>query len=102
MWNQAERPKIHYTKLSPAPPGDRELATYLREVGRLLAEEGEGKFALIKGDEVIGIFEDEREAERIGREKYLMQPFLVQPIREWEPVIYQLGQFGRCHISPIR
>jgi hypothetical protein len=68
----------------------------------LLAEGAEGKFALIKGNEIIGIFADEDEAMEMGREKYLMQPFMVQPILEWEPVVRQLGSHFPCPTSPSR
>jgi hypothetical protein len=104
MWKHLEgRPKVHYTKVDPLPPGNalhRESVTLRREMPRLLAEGNEGKFALIKGDEIIGVFEDRREAVRIGREKYLMQPFMVQPILEWETVIFQSWRCWPCHISP--
>ena len=102
-WEREDRPKIHYTKVELPPPDDpiyRECLTYRREAGRLLAEGREGKIALIKGDEIIGVFDDEDEAMRVGREKYLMQPFMVQPILEWEPVFYMFGHFKPCHTSP--
>jgi hypothetical protein len=104
-WEVEGRPKIHYTEAIPEPPESpiyQECMTFRREMPRLLAEGHEGKIALIKGDEVIGIFEDELEAEKIGREKYLMQPFMVQPILEWEPVFYMFGHFKPCHTSPSR
>jgi hypothetical protein len=86
-----ERPAISYTELPAAMPDSplaQEWNTYLREVGRLLGEGGEGKFALIQGDTVIGIFDKEEDALKLGYEKYLLQrPFLVQPIRERETVL---------------
>jgi hypothetical protein len=81
---------IHYTEVGELPRDSeiyQESQTYRRELPRLLAEGHESKFALIKGDEIIGIFVDEREAMRVGYERYLLQPFMVQPIREWEPLI---------------
>jgi hypothetical protein len=71
-------------------------------VPRLLAEGGEGKFALIKGDEVIGMFADREEAIKLSRQKYLFQPFIVQPIHEWEPVYRQLYHRFQCPTSPTR
>jgi hypothetical protein len=99
---QDERSKVHYTQMGDFPadsPLYREWQTYKRELPRLLAEGAEGKFALIKGDEIIGIFGDEREAERIGRERYLMQPFMAQPIREWEPFHFNYSM-RICPTSP--
>jgi hypothetical protein len=99
----ASRPKVHYTTVGPQPPDSpiyREDQTYRREMPRLLAEGHEGKVALIKGDEIIGLFADFDEALRVGYQKYLNQPFMVQPIREWVPVIFQLFSKLACHTSP--
>jgi len=81
---------IPWTELPPADPNEAlaaEWETYRREVGRLLAEGQEGKFALIKGDEIIGIYDTWDEARRIGLEKYLLQGHMVRPILSREPVI---------------
>lgn len=81
---------IHYTELGDCAEGSpirQEWNTFLRELPRLLAEGGEGRFALIKGDEVIGIFDTSAEGEAEGRSRYLMKQFIVQPIREWEPLL---------------
>jgi hypothetical protein len=96
--------KIHYTQVKDVPhnnPIYRECQTFQREMPRLLAEGLEGKVALVKGDEIIGIFADEAEAIRVGREKYLMQPFMVKPILEWEPV-YRQYLSRLCHTLPSR
>jgi hypothetical protein len=98
-----DRPKVHYTTVALPPPGDvlyRECVALRREMPRLLAEGLEGKTALVKGDEIIGIFDDDREAYRVGCEMYLMQPFLVQPILEWETVLYMFGHVKACPSSP--
>jgi hypothetical protein len=105
-WESLEtQRKIHYTQMAEAPPDSpiyRECQTYRRELPRLLAEGLEGNVVLIKGEEIIGFFADEDEAVRVGRQKYLMQPFLVQRIREWEPLLFQGGLFRTCLISPSR
>jgi hypothetical protein len=84
-----EVPTIHYTEL-PTPSGDgpvaREAATFHRELPRLLAEGHEGKWALIKGDAVIGVHDSLDAGERAGRAHDLLQPVLVQPVREWQPL----------------
>ncbi len=80
-------PTIHYTELPAARPGDvlgEEWETYRREVGRLLAEGNEGKYILIKGREIIGIWERQEEALRIAHQKFLLQAFLVHQIQERE------------------
>jgi hypothetical protein len=81
---------IPWTELPPADPNESlaaEWETYRRELGRLLAEGQEGKYALIKGNEIIGIYETWDEARRIGLEKYLLQGHMVRPILSREPVI---------------
>jgi hypothetical protein len=81
---------IPWTELPPANPDSplaAEWEAYRREVGRLLAEGQEGKFALIKGDEIVGIYDTWDEARRTGLEKYLREPHTVRPILSQEPVI---------------
>ena len=55
---------IPYAEL-PAPQADGPNALewnfYRREVGRLLAEGQEGKFILIKGEDIIGIWDTQEE-----------------------------------------
>jgi hypothetical protein len=82
--------KLHYTELKPARPGDpigTEWDTYRQEVGRLFAEGHEGKFVLITGTTILGIFASKREALDEGYRHYLLGGFLVQQILTWEPVI---------------
>jgi hypothetical protein len=81
---------IPWTELPPADPNSplaAEWETYRREVGPLLAEGQEGKFALIKGEEIIGIYETWDEARRAGLEKYLLEPHTARPILSREPLI---------------
>jgi hypothetical protein len=81
---------IPWTELPPAEPGSAlaaEWETYRREIGRLLAEGLEGKAVLIKGDEIVGIYETWQEAREVGLEKYYQQPHMVHPILSREPVI---------------
>jgi hypothetical protein len=67
---------------------DQEYETYMREKDRLLAESA-GKHVLIKGDQVIGVYETHMEAIRDGYHALGNVPFLVKAIVEVEPV-YQL------------
>ena len=89
-------PTIHYTQMAePAAdsPTYREVQTFHRELPRLLAEGHEGKWALIKGGEVVELFQTFDEGCRAGWERYLLQPFLVQPVREWQPVFRMRAHF---------
>jgi hypothetical protein len=82
-------PTIHYTQIAEPPPESenyQELQTFRREMPRLLTEGHEGKWALVKGDKIVGVFETFDDGYRAGRERYLFQLFLVQPVREWQPL----------------
>ncbi len=63
-----------------------EKKTYEEKQGELLKEYPE-KFALIKGQAIIAIFEDEYSAFNCGCEKYGSAPFLIQPITENDAII---------------
>jgi hypothetical protein len=99
---ETEPATVHYTQLQDLPatsPICTEWNTYRRELPRLLEEGMAGKFALIKGEVTIGIFDNFDEAVQVGREKYLMQAFLVQPIREREPLLRIRGHALPWHSS---
>jgi hypothetical protein len=87
---RAERPTIHWSEL-PGDPKDDEHARdwnfYRREVGRLLAEGHEGRWVLIKGERIIGMWDTREEAFAVADERYLMQHYLVHRIRTWEPLL---------------
>jgi hypothetical protein len=72
----------------------QELATYEREKSRLISE-SQGKFVLIKGDEVDvwGTYED---ALRAGYEKYGLTTFLVKQVRETEDLCYFTRKLAPC------
>jgi hypothetical protein len=85
-----ERPTIHYSEL-PTDTSDSPIAGewnfYRREVGRLLAEGYEGRWVLIQGQQILGIWDTEEEAERIRLQKFLGQPLLLKQIRVREAVL---------------
>lgn len=83
-------PTLHYTELPPARPGDtlaEEWETYRREVGRLLAEGNEGRHVLIKGGEIIGIWDSQKEAFAAADRLFPLQPSLVHQIQERERIL---------------
>src|SRR5262245_9641521 len=61
-------------------PLEREIATYRRELSRLLAEGHAHRYALIKGDQVVSIWDTFRDAHQAGRERFGFDPFLAQPL----------------------
>jgi len=101
---------IHFSELGPtsaSSPIAKEWDYYRREVGRLLAEGLEGKYVLIKGEEIIGVWDWYAEASEAAQQKYPNQPVLIQPIRtctplHWTPWDYA-GVPGRNgnHPSPL-
>src|SRR5262249_17144730 len=80
-----DRSTIHYTELPEAQPDSPFRAGwefYRREVGHWLAEGLEGKWVLIKGEEVIGIYDTRDEAREEACKRYLIprQPCLIRQI----------------------
>lgn len=97
---EPEKPAtISYAELPEAKPGEPlflEWNTYRREVGRLLAEGNEGRYVLIKGEEIIGIWPTREEAKTICLAKYLMQPALIHQIQSRERIIRGPQLVRRC------
>jgi hypothetical protein len=81
------RPGIAPKDLPDAPPDSplaAEWKTYKREAARLVAEGHEGRHALIKGDEIVGLFDTHDEAIAAGYERFGPGGFAVQTIRSVE------------------
>ncbi len=64
---------------------EREIATYLRELPRLLDEGHAGRHALIKGDEILSIWDTQGDAIQAGRERFGMDPIYVKTIDPRDP-----------------
>jgi hypothetical protein len=80
---------VHYTELPDVPPDSplfQESTTYRRELPRLLAEGHEGKFVLIKGSEIIGLFDTSDEAYAILLQRFGYCDCFIQQIRTYEPL----------------
>lgn len=90
---------IPYSQLPASKPGDAffdEWNTYCREAGRLLAEGHEGKHVLIKGKEIVGLFETWDAARKAGLKAFLLEPFFVHCIRTLEPYLRIRGSNYPC------
>jgi hypothetical protein len=87
---------VHYTELTPVRPGDRcevEWEVYRREVGRLLAEGHAGKWLIIKGEDILGLWgtlEEAQQAERSQQDRVFLKQVL-----EREP-IHRIGYNRQC------
>ena len=62
----------------------KEIETYEKNKQRLL-KESNGKFVLIKGEEIINVFDTSSDAIKVGIDKFGNTPFLVKQILEIEP-----------------
>ena len=79
----AERkPRIHI-----GPSGEKalkqyekEIATYVRELPRLLEEGEAGRYALIKGDEILSTWDTYRDASQAGRDRFGFDPVCLMKI----------------------
>jgi hypothetical protein len=97
--NEVGRRTIPHTELPEADAADmlyEEWNTYRREAARLLAEDGEGKFILIKGDQVVSLHDTWDAARQAGLRLYLLEPFLVHEIRSEEPILRLRGYTLPC------
>ncbi len=57
---------------------------YYQNVKSKLLEESEGKFALIKGNELLGLFDTDMDAYQVGISKFGNVPFLIIRISKEE------------------
>jgi hypothetical protein len=62
---------------------EKELATYNRKLQELKGQH-EGKFVLIKGDEIVDTFSSYDDAIKAGYAKFSLDPFLVKQVRSLE------------------
>jgi hypothetical protein len=62
---------------------DKELETFEKHKADLVGR-AKGKFVLIKGEEIVGVFETQGDAVRQGYERLGNVPFLVKEIAELE------------------
>src|SRR5262245_24440078 len=70
---------FHARTISPHDMAlEEEQATYLAKLTELLADEG--KFVLVHGPSIVGIYTTSEEAMREGYERFKREPFLVRKI----------------------
>ena len=96
-----ERPTLHYSEVGELDPRSRhyrEWNFYRREVGRLLAEGREGKWVLIKGEEILGFCDTWEDARNFARDRFTAEEVLVKQVSTHEPV-YRIG-YNRLPTPP--
>jgi hypothetical protein len=89
-------PCAHLRPAEPGSPLAAEWETYRREVGRLVAEGLEGKYALIPGDKIIDVYDSWETARQAGLQKFLLKPHMVRPILAREPVLHGPRFYRSC------
>lgn len=77
---------------------EQELATYKTKLAELKASEG--KFVLIRGQEIVGIFDTYADAIKEGYGKFGLEPFLVKQIQAIERVQFISRFVDPCHTLP--
>jgi hypothetical protein len=73
---------------------EKEQATYDRELPSLVAQEG--KFVLIHGDQITGIFDTYHDALTIGYDRFKLDPFFVKQISAVEKVQFFTRDMLEC------
>jgi hypothetical protein len=58
---------------------EREYATYWAKLPELLANHA-GRYVLIHGDDVIGVWDTKEQALNEGLERWLFEPYLIEHI----------------------
>lgn len=74
---------------------EKEQETFKREINRL-AGEAAGKFALIHGDQVAGVFDTFQDAVKSGYEKFKLAPFMVKQILTMDRVHFFTRDLASC------
>jgi len=73
-----------------------ELATYERHKEELVGV-NEGKFVLIQGEAIAGVWDTYTDALEAGYKQFGLTPFLVKQIRGIEQVQFFTRDFVSCH-----
>ena len=79
---------------------EKEIETYKKNLPRW--KDSEGKFVLIHGEEIGGIFTSYEDAIQEGYEKYKLEHFLVKQINAFEQVHFISRLFDPCRTSLSR
>lgn len=78
---------------TPTPSLEKEIETFNRLLRSTLLKD-EGKYALIMGDTLIGVYGTYEDALGIGYEKAKLAPFLVKKISGAESISYFSRDIG--------
>jgi hypothetical protein len=90
---------MHFSQLTESDPNSPlglEWNTYLKNLGRLLQEGHANKHILIKGDQIMGMWDTHVAALTEGYRLFPGQPIFVHQILENEPIYRQGRRFRAC------
>lgn len=73
---------------------DIELNTYRETLPALLGQIG--KYVIIKGTSVVGVYDSYEDALKVGYEKFKLDPFLVKRIAPAEQISYFTRDFAQA------
>lgn len=68
-----------------ADPLERETATFNAKLPELVGN-SLGKFVLIKGDAIVGVYDTYADALKIGYERFKLEPFMVKQVAPAERI----------------
>jgi hypothetical protein len=77
---------------------EKELETYTQKLPELKAHEG--KFVLIRGDEVVDVFTSYEDAIKQGYARFKLEPFLVKRISSIEQAQFISRFVDPCSLAP--
>lgn len=76
---------------------ERELETFQRELpGLLAAPSNRGKYALVHGDQVHGLYDSVDDGLAAGYQKFGLEPFLVQEVNDHPEPKFFSRNVTRC------
>ncbi|MDH0493383.1 hypothetical protein [Comamonas aquatica] len=71
-----------------------ELNTYREKLPTLLGQIG--KYAIVKGTEIVGVYDSYEDALKFGYNKFGLEPFLVKRIAPAEQISYFTRDFAQA------
>lgn len=81
---------MHCTEIAEDTSGgplSAEWNFYRREVCRLLIQGNDNRWAVIKGEQIVGVWDAREAAVAAAAERFPGRPVLVKQILEWEPLV---------------
>ena len=73
-----------------------ELATYEAHKEELVSQH-EGRYALVHGSEIAGVWDTYNDALESGYQKFKLEPFLVKQIQSIEQIQFFTRDITGCH-----